>query len=158
MNIFQSIFLATALNVCWNPQNRALFSKMIDLSGHMPMFTLKNKCFPIYLLENPKTLCWNPQKRDHFSQMINLRGHMPTFTCKMIIFPSISLTTPEFCVETLRRGITFPRWSIWVFTCLHLLEKWMFSNLSSWQLHKCVLKSSEQGLSFQDDQFEGSHA
>ena len=34
----------------------------------------------------------------------------------------------------------------------------MFSHLSSWQLHNCVLKSSEQGSLFPDDQFEGSHA
>ena len=42
----------------------------------------------------------------------------------------------------------FSRQSIWGVTCLHLLEKWMFSNLSSWQLHKCVLKPSEQGSCF----------
>ena len=29
------------INVCWNPQNSAHFSKMIDLRGHMPRFTLK---------------------------------------------------------------------------------------------------------------------
>ena len=30
------------------------FSKMIDLRGHMPRFTLDMNLFPIYLLRNPK--------------------------------------------------------------------------------------------------------
>ena len=50
------------------------------------------------------------------------------------------------CVEILRTGLVFARQSIWGVTCLCLLSKWMFSHLSSWQLHKCVLKSSEQVL------------
>ena len=118
----------------------------------------QNECFPIYLLGNCINECWNPQNRSCFCKTINLRGHMPSFTLKMNVFQSISLETPKMFVETLRTGIAFPRRSIWGVTCLHLLEKWMFSHLSSWQLHKCVLKSSEQGLSFQDDRFEGSHA
>ena len=83
---------------------------------------------------------------------------MPRFTLRMNVLPSISLETPKMCVETLRTGLIFPRWSIWEVTCLCLLSKWMFSHLSSWQLHKCVLKSSEQDSFFQDDRFEGSHA
>ena len=31
------------------------------------------------------------------------------------------------CVETLRTGLVFPRWSIWGVTWLGLVEKWMFS-------------------------------
>ena len=34
----------------------------------------------------------------------------------------------------------------------------MVSHLSPEKPHKCVLKPSEQGLFFQDDGFEGSHA
>ena len=41
------------INVCWNPQNRAHFSKMIDLSGHMPRFTWKINIFPSIPLEIP---------------------------------------------------------------------------------------------------------
>ena len=29
------------------------FSGTIDLKGHMTMLSLKNECFPIYLLRNP---------------------------------------------------------------------------------------------------------
>ena len=119
---------------------------------------LENEHFPIYLLWNARNVCWNPQHRAHFSEMINLRGHMPRFTQKMNVFPSISLEMPEMCVLTIRRGFVFLRRSIWGVTCLGLLEKWMFSHLSPWQPHKCVLEPSEQGLFFQDDWFEGSHA
>ena len=34
----------------------------------------------------------------------------------------------------------------------------MFYHLSPWQPQKCVLKPSEQGSIFRDNQFEGSHA
>ena len=40
---------------------------------------------------------------------------------------------------------------------IDLLSKWKFSHLSPWNSHKCVLKPSEQGLFFWDDQFEVSH-
>ena len=149
----------------WKPQNSVLksseegsFLPDNQFEGSHVYIYSKNKCFPIYLLENPKTLCWNPQKRDRFSQKINLRGHMPMFTLKINAFPSISLKTPKPCVETLRRGIVLARWSIWGVTCLPLLAKWSFSNLSPCKPQKCVLNSSEQGLFFQDDQFEGLHA
>ena len=156
--------------MCWNPQNRACFSEMIDLRGHMPRFTQKMNIFPsisfempemcvgtirtgliflrwsiwgvtclgllekwmfsIYLLRNAINVCWNPQHRACFSETINLRGHMPRFTWKMNVFPSISLESPEMCVETIRTGLVFLRWSIWGVTCLCLLKKWMFSHLS----------------------------
>ena len=135
-----------------------VFSKTIDLRGHMPRFTLKNECFPICLLGNTINGCWNSQNRACFSKMIDLRGHMPRFTWKMNIFPSISLETPYMCVEAIRTGLVFPRQSIWGVTCLGLLEKWMFSHLYPWKPHKCVFKPSEQASFFQDNQFEGSHA
>ena len=43
----------------------------------------------------------------------------------------------------------------------HMLRftlKWMFSHLSPWNPHKCVLKPSKQGLFSWDNQFEGSPA
>ena len=43
--------------VCWNLQNSVCFYEMIDLRGQMPRFTLKNECFPIYLLVNPIIMC-----------------------------------------------------------------------------------------------------
>ena len=116
---FPIYLLGNPKNVCWNPQNRACFSKTIDLRGHMPRFTLK-WMFSHLSPWKPQNVCWNPQNSACFSKMIDLRGHMPRFTLKMNVFP-IFLTTPELCVETLRRGIIFPRWSIWGVTCLGLL-------------------------------------
>ena len=39
------------INVCWNPQNRAHFSEMIDLRGHTPRFTQKVNIFPCISLD-----------------------------------------------------------------------------------------------------------
>ena len=59
------------------------------------------------------------------------------------------------CIETLRTGLFFLRWSIWGVTCLALLNKCKISHLSSEKPNKHVLKCSEQGSFFWDDQFEG---
>ena len=61
------------------------------------------------------------------------------------------------CVETLRTVLIFLRRSIWGVTCLGLLWKWTFCNLSPLKPNKFVLKPSEQCSVFQDDRFEGSH-
>ena len=53
MNVFPSISLETPKNVCSNPDNRAQFSQMIDLRGHMPRFTLKMNVYPSISLETP---------------------------------------------------------------------------------------------------------
>ena len=98
------------------------------------------------------------ENRAHFSRRINLRGHMPQFTVKMNVFLSISWETPYMSVETLKRVLVFPRWLIWHVTCLGLHEKCMFSHLSPYKPHKCLLKPSEECSFFQDDCFEGSHA
>ena len=58
------------------------------------------------------------------------------------------------CVETFTTGLIFLRWAIWGVTYLGLLSKWMFSNLSPWKSHKCVLKHLQQGTFFRDEQFE----
>ena len=105
---------------------------------------LRVHVFLIYLLRNPINVCWNPQNSARFSRTIDLRGHMPRFTLKMNVFPSISSKMPWMCVEILRTVLVFPRWSIWGVTCLGLLEKWMFSHLSSQKPHKCVFRPSEQ--------------
>ena len=76
---------------------------------------------------------------------------------KMNVFPSISLESPEMSVETVRTGFIFLK--MIDFGGSHgqvYLKNWTFSHPSPWKLHKCVLKPSEQGLFFQDDQFEGS--
>ena len=63
------------------------------------------------------------------------------------------------CVETLRTSAHFSK-------TINLRghmpqvysEKWMFSHLSPWKPHKCMLKPSEQCSFFRDNQFKGSNA
>ena len=52
LNVFPSISLESPYphKCVLKPQNRARFSKAINLRGHMPRFTLKTEHFPIYLL------------------------------------------------------------------------------------------------------------
>ena len=47
---FPIYLLGNCINVCWNPQNRAHFLKMINLRGHMPRFTLIMNVFPSIFL------------------------------------------------------------------------------------------------------------
>ena len=160
MNVFPSISLETP-KMCVETLRTGLVFLRQSIWGVTCLSLLykwnTNEHFPIYLHGNTINVCWNPQNRAWFSEMINLRGHMPRFTLKMNVFPSICLETPLMCIETLRTGLVFTRRLIWGITCLGLLSKWMFSHLSAWKPHKCVLKSSEQGLFLQDDWFEGSH-
>ena len=142
---FPIYLLGNPKNVCWNPQNRACFSKMIDLRGHMPRFTLRMNVFPSISLETPK-MCVETLRT---VMTIDLRGHMPMFTLKMNVLLIYLLWQPQNSVLKPSEEGFFTRQSIWGVTCLHLLEKWTFSNLSSWQLHKCVLKPSEQGSFFE---------
>ena len=142
------------MNVCLNPQKWAQFSQMIDLRGHIPRFTWKNECFPIYLLGNPIHVCWNPQNRSHFSKMIDLMVNCIRLLKNMNVFSSIFLEIQYMCVETLRTGLVYPRWSILgSYTLVYSNNK--FSHLSPWKCHKGVFKPSEQGSFFQDNWFEG---
>ena len=50
---FPIYLLRNPINMCWNPQNSAHVSEMIDLRGHMPMFTWKKNVFPCISLETP---------------------------------------------------------------------------------------------------------
>ena len=47
---FPIYLLGNCIIVCWNPQNKTRFSKMINLRGHMPMFPLKMNVFPSIFL------------------------------------------------------------------------------------------------------------
>ena len=51
LTCFPSISLESPINMCSNPENRAHFSKTIDLRGHMPRFTVKMNVFPSISLE-----------------------------------------------------------------------------------------------------------
>ena len=70
LNIFPSISLESPYphKCVLKPQNRASFSKAINLRDHMPRFTLKNKCFPISPWK-PHKCVLKPQNRAHFSKM-----------------------------------------------------------------------------------------
>ena len=147
MNVFPSICLKLHKWVLELSEQGSFFRDNWFKRSHAQVSS-KNEHFPIYLLGNTINVCWNPQNRVCFSETIGLRGHMPRFTLKMNVFPSISLESPEMCVETIRTGFVFLRRSIWGVTCLGLLEKLMFSHISPWKPHKCVLKPSEQGSFF----------
>ena len=43
---FPIYLLRNPINMCSNPENRAHFSKTINLRGHMPRFTVKMNVFP----------------------------------------------------------------------------------------------------------------
>ena len=75
---------------------------------------------------------------------------MPRFTLKMNVFPSISSETQNSAhfSKTIDLRGHMPRFT---------LKMNVFPSISS-ETHKCVLKPSEQGVFFQDDRFEGSHA
>ena len=74
-----------------NPQNRALFSEMIDLRGQMLRLTLKNE--HKYVFHFSKTSEGSPLKRNSINKCVlkpseqgsffqddHLRGHMPRFS------------------------------------------------------------------------------
>ena len=50
---FPIYLLRNPINVCWNPQNSACFSEMINLRCHMPRFTLKMNVFSSISLQTP---------------------------------------------------------------------------------------------------------
>ena len=103
------------------PSEQDLFFWDSQFEGSHASVYAKNKCFPIYLMRNPINVCSNPHNSVHFSERIDLRGHMPRFSWKINVFPPMSLETQYMCVETLRTGLVFPRWSFWGVTCLGLL-------------------------------------
>ena len=51
---FPIFVFGNTINVCWNPQNRVLFSETSNLRGHLPRFTLKMNTFPSISLETPE--------------------------------------------------------------------------------------------------------
>ena len=78
----------------WVHQNRAHFSKMIDLRDHMPRCTVRRNIFPSISLVTP-SMCVDGSHAKVYSDM-----H---------VFPSISLDTLQMCVETLRTWLIVPR-------------------------------------------------
>ena len=139
-----------------------LFHALLHRRSFRIIYKRPNECFPIYLLGNTINVSWNPQNRAGIFPRWSIWG----VTClglliKMNIFPSICLRICHKCaVGTHQKRVPcfskmidlrgqMPRFS-WKMN--------MFSHLSDWKLHECVLELSEQGLFFQDDQFEASNA
>ena len=60
--------------MCLRAQNRARFSEMMDLRGHMLRFTLKTEHFPIYLLGNPIICELKPSEQGSFFQDDRFEG------------------------------------------------------------------------------------
>ena len=50
---FPICLLGNLIYLSSNPQNRAHFSEIIDMRGHMPRFTLKMNIFPSIFLKTP---------------------------------------------------------------------------------------------------------
>ena len=144
-------------NVYWNPQNRVCFYEMIDLRGHMTRFSWKMNVFPSIFLETAINGSCNSQNRACFSKMIDLISHMPRFTLKVNVFPSILLELPEMCVEGIRTG-SFLQDDQFEVICLGLSKNEHFPVYLLGTTINVWLKPSEQGLFFQDNRFEGSHA
>ena len=119
----------------------------------------KMNVFPIYLLRNAINVCWKPQHTACFSETINFRCQMPRFTWKINVFPSISL---EITINVCWKHQNRAHFSEMIDLRGHMpmltlkneyLPIYLLSNC-----HKFMLKCSAQGLFFQDDWFEGSHA
>ena len=139
VDIFPSMILVTwnPINVCshlypWRTitvesfsEQGIVFSKTIDLRGHMPRFTLKNEHFPIYLLRTLKNVCWNPHNMDCFLRQDLIWGVTCLGLLQKWMFSHLSPEKPHKCVIF---GVS--------------LKKFTFSHLCPWKHYKCVLKPS----------------
>ena len=81
--------------MCWNPQNRPWLSKMIDLRGHMPRFTLKmNMFFHLSPWKHHNCVFKISKQGLVFWRWFDFRGNMPRFTLKYECFPIYLLGNP----------------------------------------------------------------
>ena len=103
---FPIYLIGNPINVSWNPQNMAHFSKMITLRGHMPMFTLKMNVFPSISLETPQ-MCWDPQNMAHFSQDDQFEGSHAYVYSKNECFPIYLLGNPTNVLRPSEHGSFF---------------------------------------------------
>ena len=92
---FPIYLLGNTINVCWNPLNRAHFSKIINLRGHMLSFTLENEQFPIYLIRIARNVSWKPSEQSSFYRRqriwgVTCLGLLGKWTC----FPIYLLRNP----------------------------------------------------------------
>ena len=75
---FSMYLIGNPIHVCWNSQNKAHFSKMINLRGHMPMFTLKMNVFHLSPWK-PHKCVFKPSEQGLFFPDNQFEGHMPRF-------------------------------------------------------------------------------
>ena len=80
MKIFPIYLPRNPINVCWNPQKRDHFSKMIDLKGHMPWFDSERWIFSHISSWKPHKSVLKPSGTElTFWRWSICRGHMPRF-------------------------------------------------------------------------------
>ena len=106
--------LRNTINVCWNPQNSARFSKTIDLRGHMIRFTEKMNVLPSISWETPYMCVETLRTVLVFTRwsiwVVTGIGLVGKCTC----FLTYVLGTHHKCgLKSLRTVLVFPRWSIW---------------------------------------------
>ena len=144
MNIFPSISLETHKCVIKQSEQGSFFLRWLIWESHALVY-FWNWRFSNLSPKKPHKCVLKPSEQGLFFWDNWFEGHMPfRFTLKMNVFPSIFLENPQMCDETIRTGLMFCKMIDLGAKCLGLIEKWMFSHLSPWKPHKCVLKPSEQ--------------
>ena len=135
--------------MCWNPQNRACFSKMIDLRGHMARLTWEMNIFPCISLEMPE-MCIVTIRRGFIFLWQSIWG---------VTWLGLVWKNEHFSINLLGN---------WINGCWNSQHRAHFSKtinlrghmprftlkMTHWKQHKCVLKPSEQGSFLWDEQFE----
>ena len=103
---FPIYLLGNPKNVCWNPQNRACFSRW--LIWGVTCLGLLSKWMFCYLSPwKPHKFCVETLRTGIFLQDNQFEGSHAYIYLKMNVFQSISLETPKMCVEILRTGLVF---------------------------------------------------
>ena len=144
--------------MCLKPQNSPCFLQDNQFEGSPVYVYLQNECFPIYLLGIRMNVCWNPQNSASFPTDDQVEGSNAKVYLQNECFPIYLLGIPKNVCWNPQNRVHFPEM---INLRAHMPRfKWKMniSHLSPWNPHDYVLKSSEQDLFFQDDQFEGSHA
>ena len=84
-----------------------VFSETVNLMNHLPRFTLKIECFPIYFLGNPINVFWNAQNKAQFLEVIDLQSHMPMFTLKWMFSHLSSWKPNKYVLKPSEQGSIF---------------------------------------------------
>ena len=154
---FPMNLLRNPINVCWNHQNRARFSKMIDLRGHMARFTWKMNIFSSISWEMPE-MCVVTIRRGFVFLRWSIWGVTYLGLLEKLMFSIYLLGIPiNLCWNPQNRAHFSKTIDLRGHMPRFTLKMNVFPSISL-ENHKCVLKPSEQGLFLWDNWFEGSHA